>query len=333
MAFCRCVGAYNYTPLQFVTTLKFLNIELKQKMKDRSKLITEQRNPDTLDIDCKSTSEIVDIINAGDSNVINAVYKERHNITKAVDLVVASFEKGGRLFYIGAGTSGRLGILDASECPPTFGTDPELVKGIIAGGKDALTRSIEGAEDRYEDGVKAIKEYGIKPEDTVVGIAAGGTTPFVHGALVQANGIGATTIFLCCNPDTVPAEEVDVIIRPITGPEVITGSTRMKAGTATKLILNTLTTASMIKMGKVYENLMVDLQVKNEKLKDRAERILMTVTDLDRDSAGKLLTKANGNVKTAIVMHKLQIGYEEARKKLEKYNGYVRKVLENIIRF
>ncbi len=296
-------------------------------MKDRSKLITEQRNPKTLDIDSKSTLEIVDIINTEDSNVIDAVNKERQNITKAVDLIVASFQRGGRLFYVGAGTSGRLGVLDASECPPTFGTDPELVKGIIAGGTDALTKSIEGAEDRHEDGEKAIKDNGIKREDTVVGIATGGTTPFVHGALVQANRIGATTIFLCCNPDTDPAEEVDVIIRPITGPEVITGSTRMKAGTATKLILNTLTTASMIKMGKVYENLMIDLQVKNVKLKDRAERIIMILTDLDRDPADKLLTKANGNVKTAIVMHKLQTGSEEASKKLEKHTGFVRKVL------
>jgi len=297
-------------------------------MKDRSKLITEQRNPKTLDIDSKSTSEIVDIINTEDSNVIDAVNMERRNITKAVDLIVASFRKGGRLFYVGAGTSGRLGVLDASECPPTFGTDPELVKGIIAGGNDALTRSIEGAEDRHEDGEQAVREYGIKPEDTVVGIATGGTTPFVHGALYRANSIGATTIFLCCNPDTDPAEEVDVIIRPITGPEVITGSTRMKAGTATKLILNTLTTASMIKIGKVYENLMIDLQVKNVKLKDRAERIIMVLTDLDRDSADKLLTKANGNVKTAIVMHKLQTGYEEAGNKLEIHNGFVRKVLK-----
>ena len=297
-------------------------------MKDRSKLITEQRNPKTLDIDSKSTSEIVDIINTEDSNVIDAVNKERRNITKAVDLIVASFRGGGRLFYVGAGTSGRLGVLDASECPPTFGTDPELVKGIIAGGNDALTRSIEGAEDRHEDGEQAVREYAVKPEDTVVGIATGGTTPFVHGALVQANSIGATTIFLCCNPDAEPAEKVDVIIRPITGPEVIAGSTRMKAGTATKLILNTLTTASMIKMGKVYENLMIDLQVKNVKLKDRAERIIMVLTDLDRDSADKLLTKANGSVKTAIVMHKLQTGYEEAGNKLEIHNGFVRKVLK-----
>ena len=175
-------------------------------MKDRSKLITEQRNPNTLDIDCKSTLEIVDIINAEDSKVINAVHNERQNISKAVDLIVESFKQGGRLFYIGAGTSGRLGVLDASECPPTFGTNPELVRGIIAGGLDALTRSIEGAEDRHEDGERVIIENSITDKDSVVGIATGGTTPFVHGALVQANRIGATTVFLCCNPDTNPSE-------------------------------------------------------------------------------------------------------------------------------
>ncbi len=299
-------------------------------MNDRSKLITEQRNPNSLDIDSKSTLEIVDIINTEDSNVINAVHNERRNISKAVDLIVESFNNGGRLFYIGAGTSGRLGVLDASECPPTFGTSPDLVKGIIAGGLDALTKSIEGAEDRHEDGELAIKNNEIIPQDSVVGIATGGTTPFVHGALVQANRIGATTIFLCCNPNTDPAEEVDVIIRPLTGPEVITGSTRMKAGTATKLILNTLTTASMIKMGKVYENLMVDLQIKNVKLKDRAERIIMTVTGTDRAAADKLLKEAQGNVKTAIVMHKLRTGYNEARKQLVEHDGFIRNVLESL---
>jgi N-acetylmuramic acid 6-phosphate etherase len=299
-------------------------------MKDRSKLITEQRNTNTLDIDCKSTLEIVDIINTEDSNVINAVHNERQNISKAIDLIVESFKKGGRLFYFGAGTSGRLGVLDASECPPTFGTSPELVKGIIAGGLDALTRSIEGAEDRHVDGERSIIENGITGNDIVVGIATGGTTPFVHGALVQASRIGATTVFLCCNPDINPTVDVDITIRPITGPEVITGSTRMKAGTATKLVLNTLTTASMIKMGKVYENLMVDLQVKNVKLKDRAERIIESVTDLDRCAADKLLEEAKGNVKTAIIMHKLQTDYEDARKKLDEYEGFVRKVLNNV---
>ncbi len=298
-------------------------------MEDRSKLITEQRNLNTLDIDCKSTTEIIEIINSEDSKVIKAIHKESLNIARAVDLIVKSFKDGGRLFYVGAGTSGRLGVLDASECPPTFGTDPMLVKGIIAGGNEALTKSIEGAEDRQEDGALVIKHNGITPQDTVVGIATGGTTPFVHGALFEAGRIGATTIFLCCNPDVTPFEKVDVIIRPVTGPEVITGSTRMKAGTATKLILNTLTTASMIKMGKVYENLMVDLQVKNEKLKDRAVRIIMTVTDLNRNDADKLLVQANGNVKTAIVMHKSRVGYGDAIKKLDQHGGYVRKVINS----
>ncbi len=297
-------------------------------MNDRSQLITEQRNSCTHDIDLKTTLEIIDIINTEDSNVIIAVHNERQNISKAVDLIVESFKKGGHLFYIGAGTSGRLGVLDASECPPTFGTDPELVRGIIAGGYDALTRSIEGAEDRHVDGERAILNNGITGNDIIVGIATGGTTPFVHGAMAQANRIGATTVFLCCNPDTNPTVDVDVIIRPITGPEVITGSTRMKAGTATKLILNTLTTASMIKMGKVYENLMVDLQARNVKLRDRAERIIITVTNLEKEAAVKLLDEAKGNVKTAIVMHKLQIGYDDARKKLEESKGLVRRVLE-----
>jgi len=299
-------------------------------MKDRSKLTTELRNSNTQDIDCKSSLEIVDIINSEDSKVIDAVHKERQNISKAVDLIVKSFKNGGRLFYIGAGTSGRLGVLDASECPPTFGTSPELVRGIIAGGSDALTRSIEGAEDRHVDGEQAIIENCISDNDIVVGIATGGTTPFVHGALSQANNISAATIFLCCNPDITPTVDVDVIIRPITGPEVLTGSTRMKAGTATKIILNTLTTAAMIKMGKVYENLMVDLQVNNIKLKDRAERIIMTVTDLDRVTADKLLDEAKGNVKTAIIMHKLETDYDDARKKLEECDGLVRKVLDSV---
>ncbi|MDR4506307.1 MAG: N-acetylmuramic acid 6-phosphate etherase [Candidatus Scalindua sp.] len=297
-------------------------------MKDRSRLITEKRNHNTLQIDQKSTSEIVDIINREDSNVIDAVRREHDTITRAVDLIVESFNKGGRLFYVGAGTSGRLGVLDAAECPPTFGTDPGLVQGIIAGGEQALTRSIEGAEDSYGEGEKVLRDNGITSLDTVVGIATGGTTPFVHGALVMARRLGASTIFLSCNPGTTPAEAVDVIIRPVTGPEVITGSTRMKAGTATKLVLNTLTTAAMITRGKVYENFMVDLQIKNEKLRDRAERIIMAVTDLNRDKACVLLKRAQDNVKTAIVMQKLRIEYEDAKKRLEECGGFVRKALE-----
>ncbi|MCP5007368.1 MAG: N-acetylmuramic acid 6-phosphate etherase [Planctomycetes bacterium] len=297
-------------------------------MKDRSKLITETRNQKSSEIDRKSTREIVNIINTEDSSVIDAVRKENDNIAKAVDLIVDSFNKGGRLFYVGAGTSGRLGVLDASECPPTFGTPPELVQGIIAGGERALTRSIEGAEDNCGEGERVLRECEITDLDTVVGIAAGGTTPFVHGALAMARILGASTIFLSCNPGTRPLETVDVIIRPVTGPEVITGSTRMKAGTATKLVLNTLTTAAMIRSGKVYENFMVDLQINNEKLRDRAERIIMSVTALDREKSRMLLNRAKGSVKVAIVMQNLQIEYEGAKKRLDKCDGFVRRVLE-----
>ena len=277
-----------------------------------------------------SVLELLKNINSEDKSIPNAVEKSLPEIEKLTKSVVEKLKKGGRLFYCGAGTSGRLGVLDASECPPTFGTSHDLVRGIIAGGLEALTRSIEGAEDSQVDGERAIIENGIIASDTVVGITTGGTTPFVHAALIQASRIGATTVFLCCNPDINPTEDVDVTIRPITGPEVLSGSTRMKAGTATKLILNTLTTASMIKMGKVYENLMVDLQVKNVKLKDRAERIIMTVTGLNKCAADKLLDEAKGNVKTAIVMHKLRTDYEDARKKLDEHDGLVRKVLNSV---
>lgn len=296
--------------------------------KDRSQLLTEQRNPRTLNIDCKTTLEIIDIINAEDARIFAAVHKERERIAKAVDLIVAAFREGGRLLYVGAGTSGRLGILDASECPPTYGTDPDLITGIIAGGKKAVFQSIEGAEDFSENGVKDIQQKTTSHKDVVVGITAGGTTPYVMGALFEAKKRNAKTIFLCCNKETTPHFDVDIIIRPITGPEVITGSTRMKAGTATKLILNMLTTTSMIKIGKVYENLMVDLRATNIKLTDRAERIIMLVTGINREDAKKLLEAAFGNAKVAIAMQKLGIDYTEAKKRLDAQGGFVRKVLQ-----
>ncbi|MGQ3684287.1 MAG: N-acetylmuramic acid 6-phosphate etherase [Candidatus Loosdrechtia sp.] len=298
------------------------------EIKDRSHLITEQRNPRTYDIDCKTTLEIVDIINAEDARVIPAVSREREHIAKAVELIVDAFQSGGRLIYIGAGTSGRLGILDASECPPTFGTDPHMILGIIAGGEKAVFQSVEGAEDFPEDGVHDIQVKEVNHKDVVVGITTGGTTPYVMGALFEAKKRNAKTIFLCCNPETIPNFDVDVIIRPIVGPEVITGSTRMKAGTATKLILNTLTTAAMIKMGKVYENLMVDLRAINAKLTDRAERIIMTATGVSQEEAKKFLADAFGNAKIAIVMKKLGLDYGEARKRLDAYGGFIRKALE-----
>lgn len=299
------------------------------EIKDRSKLLTEQRNPRTLNIDCKTTLEIIDIINAEDARVFTAVHRERAHIAKAADLIVDAMRNEGRLIYVGAGTSGRLGILDAAECPPTFGTDPSMIIGIIAGGEKAVFQSIEGAEDFPENGAKDIQQKEVNHRDVVVGITTGGTTPYVVGALFEARKRNAKTIFLCCNPETIPNFEIDVTIRPIVGPEVITGSTRMKAGTVTKLILNMLTTTAMIKIGKVYENLMVDLRATNVKLTDRAERIIMTASGVNREDAKKLLAAAFGNAKVAIVMQKLSLDYAEAKKRLDANGGFIRKVLLN----
>ncbi len=294
---------------------------------DRSKLLTERRNHRTKDIDTKDFLEIVDTINKEDTKVAAAVRKERKNVARAVELIVKSFKNGGRLFYVGAGTSGRLGILDASEMPPTFGTQPSLVQGIIAGGRKAVFRSVEGAEDSRSGAAGAIRKAGVRNGDTVVGIAAGGTTPFVQSAIKTAKNIGARTVFLTCNPETRPEAAVDVIIRPVTGPEVITGSTRMKAGTATKLVLNTLTTAAMIKTGRVYGNLMVDLRATNNKLVDRSERIIMELTGLSRRAAKGLLEKAHGETKTAIVMHLLGTSYADTRRRLSLSGGSLRGAL------
>lgn len=302
--------------------------EIIMEINDRSKLLTEQRNPRTINIDCKSTLEIIDIINAEDARVFTAVHRERGRIAKAVDLIVAAINEGGRLIYIGAGTSGRLGILDATECPPTFGTDPHMIIGIIAGGEKAVFQSIEGTEDFPENGANDIQQKEVNHRDVVVGITTSGTTPYVMGALFEAKKRNAKTIFLCCNPETTPNFDVDIIIKPIVYPEVITGSTRMKAGTATKLILNMLTTTTMIKIGKIYENLMVDLRALNAKLADRAERIIMTVTGIGKEDAKKLLESAFGNAKVAIIMQKLGLNYAEAKKKLDANGGFVRRVLQ-----
>jgi N-acetylmuramic acid 6-phosphate etherase len=279
--------------------------------------LTEQRNPRSLRIDQLSTLEIVDLINAEDRMIAVAVGEEREAIARCIDLVVDCFRKGGRLFYVGAGTSGRLGVLDASEMPPTYRTAPEMVQGLIAGGYDALVRAQEGAEDKPEDGGRDLAARGVGPNDFVLGIATSGTTPYVHGALRHARSVGARTGFLLC---TYPSEELtrthDIVIAPLVGPEVITGSTRMKAGTATKLVLNTITTSAMVKLGKVFGNLMVDLQVTCEKLRDRGERILMETVGLDRSAAADVLDRADGHVKTAIVMAKLGVDRAEARHKL-----------------
>jgi N-acetylmuramic acid 6-phosphate etherase len=286
--------------------------------------LTEQRNPRSLRIDQMSSLEIVDLINAEDRLVAAAVSDERERIARAIDLVVECFRKGGRLIYVGAGTSGRLGVLDASEMPPTYRTEPDLVQGVMAGGYEALLRAQEGAEDIPEDGAQAMDDRSIDGSDFVLGIAASGTTPFVHGALKRARERGARTGFLLC---TYPPEEVlqthDVVIAPLVGPEVITGSTRMKAGTATKMVLNMISTAAMVKTGKVFGNLMVDLQVTCQKLQDRGERILMETVGVSRDEATRLLDASGGHVKTAIVMSRLSLDAEAARRRLEKAGGSI----------
>ena len=286
--------------------------------------LTEQRNPRSMRIDQLSTEEIVDLINAEDRMVAAAVGEERQQIARAIDLVVECLRRGGRLIYVGAGTSGRLGVLDASEMPPTYRTDPEMVQGVIAGGFDALLRAQEGAEDNPEDGAAAMDDKAVAGNDFVLGIATSGTTPYVHGALKRARERGARTGFLLC---TYPSEQLikahDIVIAPLVGPEVITGSTRMKAGTATKIVLNTISTAAMVKTGKVYGNLMVDLQVTCQKLQDRGERILMDTLELSREQASQLLDASGGHVKTAIVMSKLGLGAEEARRRLEGVGGSI----------
>jgi N-acetylmuramic acid 6-phosphate etherase len=294
---------------------------------DLSRLITEQRNENSLNIDSKSVEEIIEIFNTEDQKAVSAVIKEKDNITRAVCMIVESFKKGGRLFYVGAGTSGRLGVLDSAECPPTFGVDREMVQGIIAGGYEALVRSIERAEDKPEDGASAIKDRNINSRDTVVGIASSGRTPFVMGALEEAHKLGAKTVLLQCNPLKVRMSYVDVFILPIVGPEIITGSTRLKAGTATKLILNMLSSISMIKMGKVYNNLMVDVQAWNAKLVDRSKRLIVEVGEVDHEKATELLEMAKGSAKIAIVMARRDIGYEEAVSLLRENDGSLRKVI------
>jgi len=289
--------------------------------------VTERRNPRSADIDLASSLEIVELINAEDRTVAEVVATQTAPIAQLVDEVERAFRAGGRLFYAGAGTSGRLGILDAAECPPTYGTDPELVQGLIAGGPPAILKAQEGAEDLPENGARDVEAHGVGPDDVVVGIAASGTTPYVRGALAAARARGARTAIVACSPP--PAEtlaHVDIPIVAVTGPEVVTGSTRMKAGTATKLILNTITTGAMIRMGKTYGNLMVDLRATNLKLKDRSERIVMEVCGVTRDVARQLIIDAGGVVKTAIVMHELGVGREAAEAALERGNGIIRRV-------
>ncbi|HRN53973.1 MAG TPA: N-acetylmuramic acid 6-phosphate etherase [Gemmatimonadaceae bacterium] len=290
--------------------------------------VTERRNPRSADIDLATPLEIVDLMNAEDRTVADAVATQREAIAAAITLVETAFRAGHRLFYVGAGTSGRLGVLDAAECPPTFGSDPQMVQGIIAGGSAALTRAQEGAEDRPDAAREDLAAAGVRAGDVVLGIAASGTTPYVRAALLRATELGAKAVILACSPP--PAEllaAVDCAILPITGPEVVTGSTRLKAGTATKLVLNTITTAAMVRLGKTYGNLMVDLRATNDKLRDRAERLVIGTCGVERDAARALLARADGHVKLAIVMHKLGLDANAARARLVAAGGVIRRVV------
>lgn len=295
--------------------------------RDQDPRLTEQRNPRTADIDLATPLEIVDLLAAEDRVVPAAVHHEREHIAAAIAEAVATFRRGGRLFYVGAGTSGRLGVLDASECPPTFGTDPGMVQGIIAGGPAALTRSQEGAEDMLEQAARDLRDAGVRAGDFVIGIAASGTTPYVHMALQHARGVGARTALVACSPPPPPGPAADIVILPVTGPEAVTGSTRLKAGTATKLVLNMITTGAMIRLGKTYGNLMVDLRATNTKLTDRSERIVIAVCDLSRAEARALLDAAGGTVKTAIVMHFLAVDRAAADAALAREGGVIRRVI------
>lgn len=304
---------------------------------DRLKnLTTEQRNPASMDIDAGSIPEILKIINHEDKRVATEVEKELESIALATSLVAESLRAGGRLIYVGAGTSGRLGVLDAVECPPTFGVSPELIQGIIAGGEAAMFRAQEGAEDREENGANDIDRKKPGKQDVVCGIAASLQTPYVTGAIKRAKAQGAKTLFLTTNPrerflspefkDL--ASSVDVAICVDVGPEVIMGSTRMKSGSAQKMVLNMITTAAMIRLGKVYENMMIDLQMTNAKLRERAKRILIAITGINYESAASYLEQADGHVKTAIVMIVAKVGKDEARKRLERAGGFVRAAIE-----
>ena len=293
--------------------------------------LTEQRNPKSTKIDKLDVLGIVDLINTEDRLVAAAVSDERQAIARAIELVEKALRAGGRLIYVGAGTSGRLGVLDAAEMPPTFGVDPERIHGVIAGGYQALVRSQEGAEDHPEDGAEAITNLDVGQRDFVLGIATSGSTPYVHGALSRARELGARTGFLLCtSPPAALLSEHDVVIAPLVGAEVITGSTRMKAGTATKLVLNTITTGAMVRIGKVYSNLMVDLQVTCEKLRDRGERILSELLNLDQPAAAALLDRASGDVKTALVMAHLDIDAKEALGRLDAAGGVISTVIGDL---
>lgn len=293
-----------------------------------STLITEQRNPNSMHVDSLSALEIVQLMNEEDKQVPLAIEKCLPQIAQAVECIVAAFQQGGRLVYIGAGTSGRLGVLDASECPPTFGVSPEMVKGIIAGGERALRHPIEGAEDSKAQAVVDLQTIQFSSKDVLVGIAASGRTPYVIGALEYAKSLGSVTVSIASNPNSAMANIVDIAIDTVVGPEILTGSSRLKSGTAQKLVLNMLTTASMILMGKCYQNLMVDVQASNEKLKARAIRIVMQATDCDKAIAEETLKQADQNAKLAIMMILSGLDRAQAEALLEKHQGKLQLALK-----
>lgn len=297
---------------------------------DLEKLTTESRNQNTLDIDKVSTLEMVRKINNEDKKVAEAVEVELPKIAEAIDGIVKGMHKGGRLIYIGAGTSGRLGILDASECPPTYGVSEELVQGIIAGGKEAIFRAKEGAEDSKELAVEDLKLKNLNENDTVVGLAASGRTPYVIGGLNYANEIGALTVSVTCNANSEVSKAAKISIAPVVGPEVVTGSTRLKSGTAQKLVLNMLSTGVMIKLGKVYGNLMVNVRATNEKLVERAKKIICEATGVQREEAEKVLNETDFDVKLSIFMILSKLNKDEAKIILDNNNGYIAEALKNV---
>jgi N-acetylmuramic acid 6-phosphate etherase len=303
--------------------------DLTKKLSGLDQLTTEARNPESLELDKFSAMEIVQLMNAEDAKVVTAVAAVSGAITEAIDIIADRLANGGRLLYMGAGTSGRLGVLDAVECPPTFSTDPEMVQGLIAGGPEGLLRAIEGAEDSREAGSADLMSLALTRSDVVVGIAASGRTPYVIGGLDYARQTGAFTIGFSCNQQAEQASHADLNIIPVVGPEILSGSTRLKAGTATKMVLNMLTTGAMVRMGKTYSNLMVDVSATNEKLAVRASGIVASLAECSRSEADELLRRCNGEVKTAIVAKILGLAPETARSRLAEYSGHLRRALES----
>ncbi|BBC24269.1 N-acetylmuramic acid 6-phosphate etherase [Pseudanabaena sp. ABRG5-3] len=297
------------------------------KNHDRGYLLTEQANPHSQNLDQLSALEIVELFNQEDLRAVTAVGQEKEAIAQAITLIAEAIANGGRLFYIGAGTSGRLGVLDAAECPPTFCSDPELIQGILAGGMNAMVRSSEALEDREDDGADAIRERNISDRDVVFGITAGGTTPYVHGALKVAKQRGAKTIFFCCVPPDQFPIQYDIEIRPLVGAEILAGSTRLKAGTATKLVLNTISTGVMVQLGKVYGNRMIDVSVTNSKLEDRAIRIIRDLTALSREDSAALLERSGRKVKLALLMHWKGVEATTAAQILQEAQGHLGKAI------